>query len=311
MPVAIESTQANNDGQFLSGLVNSATGGISGLVSAGVGALTNAIFNTKDNADARQLNQQGALDAQQLSYQEQAMDYQQQNQLKTWQETNAPAQVQQYELAGLNPALMYGGGGGGGATIGGGIPSEQGASAPDAVAQQQQDMQKTQMIEQMKVMDSQAALNNAQAAKIAGADTENTKTDTALKETTTTGTQLKNQFQEIQNNIAKATTTEQINQVFADVQKTWEQTNNLIAQNRTANVDASVKEATKQQAIQQFNANLTQTLTDIIQKQANTKLTEEQTKAVINSVKNNDASELMKLGIHSATDILKIAALFL
>ena len=63
-----------------------------------------------------QQSQNQALLQQQTQAQEQIMDYGYQKQMDFWNATNYPAQVQQLEKAGLNPALLYAKGGPGGQT---------------------------------------------------------------------------------------------------------------------------------------------------------------------------------------------------
>lgn len=186
MPVQIESQVANapsSPGQDLGSTIeNIVTGGLGGLATEAVGALGNALFGkTQAQKDQEQLSQQGRLQDQQIAGQEQLANYQQGIQEQEYDYSAAPHQVDLDKAAGLNPALMYGGGGGGGGTLSGSIPSVQGASASDSASQTQANIASSQQLESMKVMDSQANLNNAQAAKISGVDTQSGQQDVQTK----------------------------------------------------------------------------------------------------------------------------------
>lgn len=130
------------------------------------------------------INQQYALQAGKQShlYNQQMWDY-----------TNYENQVKHLEAAGLNPALLYGQGGGGGATAAGGAVGNGQGMAGQAPSGGSPQAIKSQIVEgagmgvQLGLMDAQvealkakAAKDNADAEKTAGADTELTKSLTAL-----------------------------------------------------------------------------------------------------------------------------------
>lgn len=188
MPVQLETQQQqpNSDQSVLgaigTGALNAVTGGLGGIVTQGLGALANKIFgNTQADKDKEQLAQQQRLQQQQIAGEEQLADYQQTKQQQMYDYTSYPHQIELQKAAGLNPALIYGGGGAGGATVGGGIPSVQTSTAADTAAQTQANVASSMQLESMKVMDSQANLNNAQAAKIAGVDTQSAQQDVDTK----------------------------------------------------------------------------------------------------------------------------------
>lgn len=112
-------------------------------------------------AEKRQLGNSKAL-----------MDYQQQKALEMWEATGYGAQKRQMKDAGLNPALMYGMGGGGGQSAGmpgatagmGNVKSSLGEGVGMG-------MQMGLMDAQRQVLESQARLNNVEATKKAGVDT--------------------------------------------------------------------------------------------------------------------------------------------
>lgn len=130
------------------------------------------------------INQQYALQAGKQShlYNQQMWDY-----------TNYENQVKHLEAAGLNPALLYGQGGGGGATAAGGAVGNGQGIAGQAPSGGSPQTVKSQIIEgagmgvqlglmeaQVEALKAKAAKDNADAEKTAGADTELTKSLTAL-----------------------------------------------------------------------------------------------------------------------------------
>lgn len=86
---------------------NAATGG---LVGAGMGLLL------EGHNDKRQLKQQRKLGEIQLEQNKNMADFNYDQQMRMWHDTNYGAQMGELKKAGLNPGLIYGMGGGGGAT---------------------------------------------------------------------------------------------------------------------------------------------------------------------------------------------------
>ena len=154
------------------------------------GGLVNGImglFGGNKRAEQRQYQHEKEMMALQNKYNTQAaaqsmeyaktmnrINFEQQNQIfdKQAEWHSAEQQKQRLKEAGLNPALMYGIGGEGGSSVssGGGTGSEvQGVSNPGTQA--------VMMGLQAKSIESQIALNNAQASKI-NAETEKTEKET-------------------------------------------------------------------------------------------------------------------------------------
>ena len=159
--------------------VNLLTGGIvNGIMG---------LFGGSNKAEQRQYQHEKEMMALQNKYNTQAaaqsmeyaktmnrINFEQQNQMFDKQaEWNSPEQQKQrLKEAGLNPSLMYGIGGEGGSSVssGGGTGSEvQGVGNPGTQA--------VMMGLQAKSIESQIALNNAQASKI-NAETEKTEKET-------------------------------------------------------------------------------------------------------------------------------------
>lgn len=131
--------------------------------------------------------------AQQFGRTKKLMGLQQQNQMelneqgqalqmKTWQETNYPAQVAMLKQAGLNPGLLYSKGGAGGTTGG-----QTGGSAAMGQAQEAKGMDIQNLLAysqaqaNIKATEADAKLKETQAKKIGGVDTE--LTGVQIKET--------------------------------------------------------------------------------------------------------------------------------
>lgn len=154
------------------------------------GGIVNGImglFGGSNKAEQRQYQHEKEMMALQNKYNTQAaaqsmeyaktmnrINFEQQNQMFDKQaEWNSPEQQKErLKEAGLNPGLMYGIGGEGGSSVssGGGTGSEvQGVGNPGTQA--------VMMGLQAKSIESQIALNNAQASKI-NAETEKTEADT-------------------------------------------------------------------------------------------------------------------------------------
>lgn len=122
--------------------------------------------------DKRQIRQQEKLNKLALETDKKKMTFQNDLALQLWKDTNYKAQVQQMKEGGLSPGLIYGLSGGGGTTTG---PSGGGVNAPGAPTGGGEIMG-LQMIEaQKKLMEAQANKAEAEAEKIAGADTEESR----------------------------------------------------------------------------------------------------------------------------------------
>lgn len=101
---------------FGSTLLGQIGGGIGSALSGGLGGLMGMMFQGEQNQN--QLNQQQALTNMQEQANEKLSAFNFNQQFDLWNKTNYPAQVDQLNKAGLNPALLYGKSGGGGTTTG-------------------------------------------------------------------------------------------------------------------------------------------------------------------------------------------------
>ena len=87
-----------------------------------------------------------------------------------WDYTNYENTVKHIKAAGLNPSLIYGGGGGGGSTSGGGQAN--GVGMPSKTGTEAGIQAQGMALSQIKLNESQANKNEAEANKIKGVDTE-------------------------------------------------------------------------------------------------------------------------------------------
>ena len=186
--------------------------GIAGTVASG---FLGAAFG-KSN-DQRQYEQQQKLQDLQEKGNMRMMDYSMNKQYEMWLKTNYSAQIEQMKKAGLNPALLYGTSGGGATTTGSPSGGVSGASGPQGggeaiafmgIAQQQAQLK---LIEsQNKLLEAQANKTNIEATNIGknGIDTKvkENQISKMIAETTNTEAQTKltkaqTFFQNIQNYI--------------------------------------------------------------------------------------------------------------
>lgn len=108
-------TQHKDFGSTLLGQIG---GGIGSAITGGLGGLMGMAFQGEQNQN--QINQQQALTNIQEQANEKLSAFNFNQQFDLWNKTNYPAQVEQLNKAGLNPALLYAKGGPGGTT---GAPS--------------------------------------------------------------------------------------------------------------------------------------------------------------------------------------------
>ena len=153
-------------------------------------------------AGKRQIKQQKKLNELGIDAYKQQREIDQANQMEMWNATNVGAQIEHMKNAGMSISAMYGGSGGGGTTAGSGGGSAPIATADGETARQAMGLQ----MAQMQLMQAQTEKTKAEAVKIAGADTQNTIADTAIKQATT-------EIQNVAARVAKATEKQQIDQI--------------------------------------------------------------------------------------------------
>ena len=153
----------------------SAGGAAGGGGAAGAGGAFWKMWDTIDEQRKydRSRRDQKYFQNRQFEYQKMLDKYGHDLQFDMWNKTNYKAQLEHMKAAGLNPALMYGSAGAPGTTGSQGGGSAAGGQKPDSGAQGNFSMLTAQA--QIEMMQSQANLNNAQAKKVGGVDTEGVK----------------------------------------------------------------------------------------------------------------------------------------
>lgn len=143
-------------------------------IGIGIGAAQGVLgMALQKGQDRRQMEQQRQLQNLQMHGAKEMSEFEREQQMKMWNDTNYGAQKKHMIDAGLNPGLMYGMSGGGGTTTGGGsgaMPTSASAEAPSAGVENLMGM--AMMKSQIRVMESQAKKNEAEAEATSGVKTE-------------------------------------------------------------------------------------------------------------------------------------------
>lgn len=169
-----------------------------GMITAGLGAAT-AAKNLLGigNSGKKQLEQQEKLNKQQIEGSKELSEYQRQQQMKMWEDTNYKPQVDQIKKAGLNPALLYGTSGGGGATVGGGGMAISGGQAANEAATTQAETGQAGILgmmgAQLRVLESQANKNDAEAENLRGVARDKTGAEAAESGARKAGIEFQNE----------------------------------------------------------------------------------------------------------------------
>lgn len=147
-------------------------------IGTAAGSIFGSLMGNKMQQD--QFGNQLTLMKKQHEYNEESAKTAQARAYEMWEKTNYAAQIEQMKKAGLSPGLMYGQAGAGGGTVSG--AQGQGTSQPTdrsiemKLKGQEIGLQLANLASQIKLNESQANKNNAEANKTAGVDTELAKT---------------------------------------------------------------------------------------------------------------------------------------
>ena len=162
------------------------TGGMTGLISNGIGGLFGLIGAKKRQKQAEKF-QREMMEKQhqyevekmglQADYNKQQAEYTNELQKNMWDYTNYENQVKHLEAAGLNPGLLYGQSGGGGTSTG--SASAAGVSQGESMAVTA-GLQARSLMAEINKTEAEAKLANATANKTAGVDTIKTNAETQL-----------------------------------------------------------------------------------------------------------------------------------
>lgn len=248
------------------------------------------------------------------------------NQKELWDYTNYPNQVKQMKLAGLNPALMYGTAGQGGQSSAG-QTGPVGLSDSKGVAMQQQQMamglQLAQIASQIKVNDSVAEKNKAEAEKTAGVDTEAAKAGIILSQAQALTERERKSVLHWEGELTQSkqvltealANTEQFNlqKVQWDLrmmEKSYEELSENVIRLKREN---RIGDETAETQIQQYKADLIKTWQEVALKVAQTETQREEVKAIAKRLEQKDyeleqndtkiTQEWVGLGIKGAAEL--------
>lgn len=288
------------------GLSGAGTGAAIGSAIPGIGTAAGAIvggalglfsgnsgLSYKDNKKLMDQSWEYEKEAMELQYgyNERMAQSNQERNLDLWNKTNFEAQREHLENAGLSVGLMYGNGGAMQASTSGGNGSGvQGMKTnPAEVA-----LQAKALGLQLKQIESQTALNAASAAKqiaeaekIKGVDTDITKASINNIIAQTKNEKAKEgliyaqkRATEIEGDLKNANIKE-IEWSIKNIEKNL----NLMDENiKAAQISNDIAQATKANQIEMAELNVLNAMKDALMKEAGTKLTEEQAKAVVAQV---------------------------
>nr|WAE43703.1 MAG: DNA pilot protein [Microviridae sp.] len=232
--------------------------GIGTVIGAGIGLLGGVIQNS----------QQQSLIRQQMQNQITLGQNQQQLQEQTWRDTSYPAQVNELEQAGMNPALIYSNGMGQGGTTGAPFTTSVDAGRP---------IDFTGKIAEGAATAAKAIEENTQATKTAGPDTANTNVNTqkqateipkieADTENTKVSTQLENADLAVKGDPqVQSWLRETVGQQY---QKIWNESHEAINNLEQSDIKTEAMQGAKDAIAKTYNAQLDNLIADTIQKQA-------------------------------------------
>lgn len=224
------------------------------------------LFNGEN--DRRQLRQQEKLNVMNNEHAKQMGLFNYDLQKKMWDDTNYSAQIEHMEKAGINPALLYGMSGGGGVTTGS-ASAQQPSGKAERTDQMGMGLQMGMAMEQQKaqieVLESQAEKNRAEAAKTKGIDTEAATTQ--------------NELSKVQLDIASRTKEQTIEGIGYQVNKSYKELS-LLTYEEQVQGDEDVLNA----RIKGTQAGYLQAILQNKQIKAQTKLTDEQAKAIATQI---------------------------
>lgn len=236
------------------GLIETAAGGALGLLLG-------------EHNDARQIDQQKKLQALQIMGNKELTDYNYAKQYDLWLKTNYSAQRKQLEAAGLNPGLLYGMGGGGGSTTGsGGGGGVSGGNAPTGGGE------------------ALALTSQAMQLSLLKAQKDNIEADTKQKEAATINTGANTALTKINTDIAKIERDikdQSSNEAAGIIRTAYEKS---LEELQIARNNSKISDATYKQDIERVGAELAGVYLRNNQVKAQTNLTEEQSKEVIQSI---------------------------
>lgn len=141
-----------------------------GAVNTVVGQGLDLLFGGMN--DKRQLEQQRKLQELQIAGSKKLSDYNLEQQMKLWRDTNYSAQIEEMKKAGLSPSLMMSKGGSSGSTgiVAGGLPST--GNADSGVSRTAMGLEMSKQIAELKLIEAQAKKTEAEAKNESGVNTD-------------------------------------------------------------------------------------------------------------------------------------------
>lgn len=282
------------------GLSGAGTGAAIGSAIPGIGtaagAIAGGILGLFSGGDSSKKDKEFMQQAWEYEKEGMGLQYQYNNQMaeanqernkELWDYTNFEAQRKHLEQAGLSVGLMYGNGGAMGASTSGG----QGSGVQKPGNPTEAAIQSKALGIQMQQMQSQTALNAASAAKqiaeaekIKGVDTDAVKASIDNIIAQTNNEEAKNGLIYAQKRAAEIEAdlnNANIEEIGWNI-KSIEKNLNMIDENITAaKINNEIAEATKANQIEMAQLNVLNAMKDAILKESQSKLTEEQAKAIV------------------------------
>lgn len=255
------------------------------MAMGAMGQIIGAVQGSKNQDD--QMKNQQMLMGDQYKYNEKMANSNQQRAKAMWDYTNYANQVRHMEEAGLNPALLYGQSGGGGVTAAGGQGSGVSQPMDQSVSQkirtQEMGLSLANMASQVKLNESQAEKNKAEAEKIAGVDTKQTEATTANLIELTTNEKAKNELIYADKRFKDAMTSltgakeDEVGWNIKSIEKGLEMMEKSI---EGTGLDNELKQKTMESNVQQAVENVKNTMADTIAKYASASVSREEAKAI-------------------------------
>lgn len=266
--------------------------GFADLGMQAAGQAVDSVFGLalEGHNDRRQKRMHKELGQQQLALDRQKMGIQNDYALDLWNKTGYKAQVEQMKAAGLSPGLIYGMGGTGGATVGNQGGSVNGPAAPAGGGEI---MGLQLMGAQRNLIQAETEKVKAEAAKIGGPDTGIATAEQTLRE--------------LQAKLHTETYWDSRNRIEAEAAK-------AISEANIADTQAEFQNETYQTRVGTIDAELIGLKLANELKREQKELTEAQTDAIIESVKQKWAEVEIKQGkldldkfVHDVADSTKLA----
>lgn len=270
--------------------IGSAAGPIGTAIGGGIGAMMGLFGGGKSN-EQKQIEQQKELAEIQAGHNKDLMGFSFDKQKEmydyTLEKSSEKEQVKRLKEAGLNPALMYGQGGAGVSAVTGGsagagaVSGGSAANAAEMEAVQNQRMmmglQLGKLGAEIKVLESQAEKNSAEATKTGGIDTQVGLASLNKIITETTNEEVKTSINRIQRDVAMFGAATTLEGMETGVAQAKEELDRMKRENNIGN-------ETYENAITEIRNKATLSGVEIMLKEANVEATKTQTNAIAKGI---------------------------